>query len=290
MKLSCLFQKYRLKRLRGASFHTINQYNVTMRLFSEFLGHIPTTGDLVDSVVSEFCWSRVEAGRSPATAEKNGSNLCALWRFACRQGLVEKWPDVSLPTEPERTPIAWMQDELHRLFKACQDERGYYGDVPRRDWWNVLHAILWDTGERIGAVRQIRTSLVSLSLNEGWITIPAESRKWKKRDKAWRLHPDSVLAIRRIYDPSRELLLPFPHDTGTLYNHYRKILKRAGLPHDRKHKFHCLRKSVGSYFEAAGGNATELLDHSSRSVTKAYLDPRIVQSIQASDLLFRPGA
>jgi integrase len=50
-----------------------------------------------------------------------------------------------------------------------------------------------------------------------------------------------------------------------------------------------MRRSVASHYEAAGGNATELLGHSSRSVTLAYLDPRIVPQQHAVDLLFRPG-
>lgn len=40
--------------------------------------------------------------------------------------------------------------------------------------------------------------------------------------------------------------------------------------------------------EAAGGNATELLGHSSRKVTRqSYLDPRITGPPAAVDLLFR---
>jgi hypothetical protein len=46
---------------------------------------------------------------------------------------------------------------------------------------------------------------------------------------------------------------------------------------------------VASHAEAAGMNATELLHHSTRKVTLAYLDPRIVKRPQAADVLFRPG-
>lgn len=77
---------------------------------------------------------------------------------------------------------------------------------------------------------------------------------------------------------------------ATIYNRYRKILEEAGLPTDRNHKFHCLRRSVASYFEAVGGDATKLLGHSTRRVTeKSYLDPTITETKHASDLLFRPN-
>jgi integrase len=63
----------------------------------------------------------------------------------------------------------------------------------------------------------------------------------------------------------------------------------AGLPDTREYKFHVLRKSVASHYEAAGGNATDLLKHSSRKVTLTYLDPRVVRPAAPVDLLFRPG-
>jgi hypothetical protein len=73
-----------------------------------------------------------------------------------------------------------------------------------------------------------------------------------------------------------------------LWPAYTEILKRAGLPHDRKSKFHRMRRTVASFFEAAGANATALLGHSARSVTEGYLDPRLVRTPQPSELLPRP--
>jgi len=286
VKLVDLFEEYRRRKLRGASHHTVNQFNVTLRAFSRFVEHEALLSDLDNDVVSEFCWSRVESGLSPATARKNGNNLCALWRYTCRNAMLTVWPDVDLPKEPERTPIAWTPEQLERLFAACDDELGDIAGVHAADWWHALHSVLWDTGERISAVMSAKWC--DVDLESGWLTINAESRKGKSRDKSWQLHADTTETLSKIKSPERKLIFPFPYTT--LYYRYSRLLKRAGLPHDRKHKFHCLRKSVGSYFEAAGGNATELLDHSSRQVTRAYLDPRIVKPKQASDVLFRIAA
>ena len=65
-----------------------------------------------------------------------------------------------------------------------------------------------------------------------------------------------------------------------------RIMLAAGLPHSRAYKFHIFRKSVASHAEAAGGNATELLGHSARSVTLRYIDRRIAPERHASDYLF----
>ena len=83
-------------------------------------------------------------------------------------------------------------------------------------------------------------------------------------------------------------IFPWPFCPTHIYYHYKRILRRAGLPTDRDCHFHRIRKSVASWYEAAGGNVTELLDHSARRVTRAYLDPRIVTHQQAADVLFRP--
>jgi hypothetical protein len=52
-----------------------------------------------------------------------------------------------------------------------------------------------------------------------------------------------------------------------------------------------MRKSSASHYEAAlPGAATEMLGHSSRKITKAYLDPRLTAAAQPADVLFVPGA
>jgi integrase len=80
-----------------------------------------------------------------------------------------------------------------------------------------------------------------------------------------------------------------PYYGGYLWHKFGQVLARAGLPTDAKSKFHRIRRTVASYYEAAGGNATELLGHSSRKVTTAYLDKRVVQAPQAIDRLWRLG-
>lgn len=161
-------------------------------------------------------------------------------------------------------------------------------NVPARLWWHALHAVLWDTGERITAVFRLEWSTVDL--DSGHVRCPAENRKGGRADRVYRLHPDTVTALQAIYRERNTRVFPWPYTSTYLWRKYGNLLERAGLPSDRAHKFHCVRKSVASYFEAAGGNATELLGHSSRRVTRRYLDPRVVSPPQASDVLFRPEA
>lgn len=121
--------------------------------------------------------------------------------------------------------------------------------------------------------------------------IPAELRKGKKRDRLYKLATDTVEALRAMQMPElgRRKIWPWPYNRTYLWSRYKRLLESAGLPSGRTRKFHCIRRSVASHFEAAGGNATELLGHSTRSVTLAYLDPRIIPREHAIDRLFRPG-
>ena len=174
--------------------------------------------------------------------------------------------------------------EVERLLASCKQEPGSIAGVAASDWWVGIHLVIWDTGERIGAVTELRWS--DLDLEERWLCIRAETRKGKKRGRMHRLNAGTVAHLRGMIEPKRQMLFPQPwkHNTS-LYSRYSRILRRAGLPTDQRSKFHRMRRTVASYFKAAGGDATELLDHTSRRVTQAYLDPRIIKETQASDLL-----
>ncbi len=97
---------------------------------------------------------------------------------------------------------------------------------------------------------------------------------------------EAVEALRKLLATNGPVF-PWPYSSSTLWLRFTAILRTAGLPHDAKRKFHCIRKTVTSYAEARGGNATAMLRHSKRAATEAYLDPRVVTRQQPADVLFR---
>jgi integrase len=152
-------------------------------------------------------------------------------------------------------------------------------------WWSALFSCLWDTGERIAAMMDLRWDGVDL---EGLtVFLPAEVRKGGHTDRIYPIAEETAQLLHRLPREYRPFF--WPYDNGTLYNRLTKMLMKGGLPADRRSKFHRIRRSTASHYEAAGGNATELLGHTSRTVTRGYLDPRIVKTASAVDLLFRPG-
>jgi integrase len=287
--LSAIYRDlYEPKKLAFSAQSTKSQYRITLAKLAEFLGREPTLDDLTDATVTAFMAWRIAAGRAARTGNKGRDNLCAIWRFAARKGLIDRWPDVDAAIEPERIPKAWMPGEIDRLFTSARQELGHIGGLPIQasDWWIALLSVLWDTGERIGAAVQVEWTEVDL--HEGWITIRAETRKGHRREMIHKLHPETIERLKEI-KRGRGKVFPWPFSYTYLWNRLNRILERADLPTDRMSKFHRVRKSVASHGEAAGINATQLLGHSGRRVTERYLDTRIVKKPQAADVLFRPG-
>lgn len=261
------------KRQNRTCAATAHQYKVQLKWLAEFVGHEPTLDDLTDDVLDGFLVHRAEKVAAP-TANKAYWCIVALWRRAYDLGMVAQRPTVQPLVEPDPMPFAWFVHELQAILRTCSVVPGKIDDVPARIWWPSLHWTIWSTGERIGAILKVEVS--HLDLSRGELLVPAHIRKGRRKPRLYPLLRPAIDLLRQMYDPSRKLLFPFPYDISTLYNRYRRILKAAGLPADRKCKFHKIRRSVASYLEAAGGNATDWLDHSGRRVTRrSYLDQRI---------------
>lgn len=277
--------KYFPTNAKIRSDQTKHQYAFAINNLSESLGREPTLQDLTDDNIAAMMLFLVRKNLAPRTINERRGRIHTFWLWLAKRGYVSTWPTTAKLIEPERTPRAWTREQLAAVFAAGDRERIIIAGVPGPLWWKSLHYGLWDTGERITALMNCEWK----HLDGEWLTVPAEIRKGRKKDMVYRLDAETVAAIAEIRKPERTKIWPWPYCTSYLWIRYKIIRKRAGLPTDRRSAFHRLRKSVASHFEAAGGNATELFGHSSRSVTRAYLDPTIVKPKQAIDLLFRPA-
>lgn len=276
---------YERLKLGRASKHCKYQYVLNIKRLGRHLGRAPLVSDLTDVNITTVCQAILDAGNSPATANKVRAQFMALAGEAKNQGLLATLPRMQKLREYARIPTAWTEAQIRRLFASCRIEQGKMGSVSAASWWLALHYVLWDTGVRIGALLQVKWG--QLDLDRPTILVLAEQQK-DDADQVFFLRPRSVAALRAIVRPERKLVFDYDCTRETLYNRYKGILTRAGLPTTRRDKFHRMRRSVASHYEAAGGNATELLGHSSRRITRAYLDPTIVKQRQASDVLFEP--
>lgn len=279
-------EKYEPLALRSRRPNTKRLYRTTLRMFSLYLNRRARIIDLNDATVSGFAAWRLGNGLSKRSVNKDLFNLLAIWRWAHKKGYVKNWPDVELERPPLRVPVALTRDELTSVLEAIRVETEYVGDIAGSVFWLALFLVIWNTGERIGAVMALTWDRTDLK--RGWVRFIAEDRKGATADNALPLASYTIEALKAI-KRNEGLVFRWPYSATHIYYRFGKIMERAGLPNTGLYKFHVLRKSVASHYEAAGGNATELLGHTSRKVTRAYLDPRICKTVSAKDLLFKPG-
>ena len=130
MLLTTLFSDhYRPLRLRGRSINTARLYGCTIRSFGKWLGYPPTIDDLTDLTLSRVLEQRA-ATVSPYTAEKERTQLTALWRLAADRRIVPDRPCVPPAPLPERIPQAWSIEQLQSLMRAAAATRGTVGGLP----------------------------------------------------------------------------------------------------------------------------------------------------------------
>lgn len=197
--------------------------------------------------------------------------MLAIWRFAHDRGLVPTRPTISPTVLPERVPTAWTIEQVKKLMVVAEVSPGKVGNVPARLWWPALLLLLWETGERIGAALGAKW----VDFNPPHLLIRAEARKGRRKDRLYVLTDDLCELLTAAHDPTSDAVLAWPLTPTYLYRRLHRLLKRAGMDGKRV-AFHQIRRSVATAFAAAGGNATELLDHANPKTTKAYLDPRLM--------------
>lgn len=289
-KLTRLFDEYyKPLMLRGGSAKTAGLHLMAVSHLGRFLGRDATVADLNDDTLARYAAWRRSNERCAATVNGELRKLLAQWRFICRRGIVRHWPTVDQEKEPKRVPVAWTQDDLDRIFAACDKISGMVGSIPARVFWTSLFLIIWDTAERIGAV--MLCEVQHLDLKDRWLTIPAEIRKGGCDERVMRIAPDTAdwLKIMLRFHRGSGRLFPWPYSKTYIWYVWKKILESAELPADRRSMFHRIRRSSASHFKAAGEDAVELLGHKDPRTSRGYFDPRIVRGVQAADVLFRPG-
>lgn len=260
--------------IKGISDRTIRLYELTIAAYGRDLGRAPTTGDLSQLEVAKFLAQRLRE-RAAGTAAKDRSQLRALWQF-CWDHQVEgtkSGPTVRRIVVPERTPECWLTAEMRRLIAAGSAENGEVAGVPAGKFWRGVLLTAYDTGERVTPILELKWD----DVRDGFVIFRAESRKNRRRDIDRAISPETAQAIAEIAEPRRARVFPWDKTISTLYTSMNRILRRAGLPANRWSKFHRIRKTTASYYEAAGGSAQRLLDHTSPVVTRRYLDPRVVR-------------
>ncbi len=270
--------------LRIRCKHTKDQYRYSIKNLSTFLRRDATLADLSDDNVTGMMRMLLDKGLDPHTVNGRKERINALWTWIAKRGDMglSKFPTVQNLPEPHRIPRAWSESDLADLYEAAGKLDGFVGRVPSSIWWSACLWLCWNTGERIGAILRAEWDHLDHSI----LSLPFAIRKGGVKEAAYELWPETIAALKDVRRYAADnLLLPFPYSEPTLYHRMAKLLRKAGLPVTRYTRFQKIRRTFATQLHKKGGDATNAMQHSSESTTRAhYLDP-FHQINQPQDLL-----
>jgi integrase len=178
--------------------------------------------------------------------------------------------------------------EFSAILQVAEKISGTVGGISANLWWPSILCADWESGLRIEAMLSIERE--DMLLNQGGFFARAENQKDKEAD--W--YPLSTRTMEMICAIRNHGHRIWPSDVtvGTLWDRFRKMLETASVysPRGAGMAFHRIRRSTASYIAAQHGieAAQKKLGHSSSSVTKTYLDPRIYRPEKNNDLVPAP--
>lgn len=277
-----------LKEHLDFSPSTASYYLTGVTQLDQWRGQAVALVELSSDLMLDFMRALGEA-HPPATVNTRRGAIMTLWRSAADKGLCAPPPRVARRRVPRRDPVAWCLDEVGRLFAACDQVRGDWEGLPRSLAWKIALSLFWDSACRLDAVWLARVADVSLE-RATWY-VPAEHVKGQVADKVYALHGDTVALIRASLAAERERLFPFPFGRRQIWPHWKRILADAGLPQDRYHLFHCIRRTAESYAALDRGEewAAAAVGHTVDVARRSYISKRIVTGHRLIDALPRPA-
>lgn len=266
-----------LKVERGASPHTIRNYNKDLHILKESLdGKGWPEAGLLD--LRKFVADQRTKGLSKVTIARRVATVRSFLRFLHREGYLKINPAAGLlrPKPDRRLPAFLTVEEAARLVEAPEGE----GFIPKRD--RALLETLYSTGLRV-------SELVGLKLNDvdfigGTLKVVGKGRKERLvpvgsfcsqaiREYLKALEPQDEFSQEPLFQSQRsgEKHLKFPLTDRSV----RRILNRylAQVAIAQRISPHALRHSFATHLLDRGADlrsVQELLGHSSLTTTQIY--------------------
>ena len=261
-------------------------YLMAIRSLSQYVGRPATIDDLSEEVLIAWINWRLSHA-APKTVRRQRGELLALWRFAYRRRVCScPCGDIPVVVVRRPVPVAWSPEEVRALVAAAATLPGHIRgtQIAQGDWWVSLLLFLYATGARISAALAVAPS--HLDTARGFVQLRPETAK-TGMGQVLRLPQYVVDAVSRIYDPRASRVWVCPYHRHWLFGTLGRICRLAGLPADRGHKFHCLRRTHATMVAAFGSLdlAQRDLGHTSPAMTWRYIDPRFLGGPTAADVL-----
>lgn len=277
MDLASLLSLYRLHRPQLQD-STAETYRYAIVALEKHLGRTPTVNDLTEPIILTYL-SRRLGEAAEWTCKRELGSLMLLWRFAWKKKLTQTDPrDADMPTvRLKQAPATAMTlDEFRAVLDSCRFERAKIAGtaIQKSLWWQSLLTAAYYSAARISAL--LATTWGDLDMDAGWLLLSADTAK-TGIGQYCRL-PEESLTLTEKLGKTSCMIWPQPYNRRWLWQSMRRIVKRAGLPDDRRYRFHAIRRTAATLAVANGSleQARVLLGHTTQRMTARYIDPRIV--------------
>ena len=265
---------------------TVELYESSLDRFRDFLGHDPTLDDLSDATVGKWLkWRAVTPhGKRrpvrPASVAKDSTQVKSIWTYCAKKRLKRsdgndiEFPDYRNPVVPMPVPKAFTADELAQILAAARHRRGRISGKPAAWYWMTKVRALYQTGERIGAVLELRWREVDLARHT--LTFLAHTRKGRRETLTQPITPRLCELLAPQQEAPGERVWPWLDARAklSLYGSWRLLLQSAKVPYK---PFHSIRKSTASYLKLGGVSAKKQLGHATDGIAEMhYYDEEIV--------------
>jgi len=289
--LSELFDRYFLPvylRSTMADPKTIAEYRTAIRLWCKFVWDPPLR--LIDNAacaafVFEDLNRENEKPISPNTVRKHLTHLQMVLHAAGPQTKQYPWaasqyglfgddpfgrpktsPWFIKPPEREKPAEDGLTlDEIGRLLDVCPTAiKPAIPECPAPLWWRMLLLFGYNTGLRRGSLLALRRSWIQPFADAGLLSLPGRASK-KKLPKLIYVNPEAMAALEQM--PTGDLVFPWTESMASFNRYRRQLWEAAEVP--PAHKFHGLRKAIGSELYAIDPKAAQLqLGHQSERTTR----------------------
>lgn len=285
-------QKYRRRHLNLGD-KALHQLCVVVRLLEKSMARTVHTTELSSDLVFEFAAWLKDNGRAARTISGRVASLLTIWREARRCKLAPDLPEnEDLPTiaVPKRVPRAWEMSDFERLVRAAAEAKGNMKgtQIPARVWWTSMFLFMFDTGTRRGAALAVKPA--DIDLRKRLVRLEVESAKTKVEQYV-AISAQTCSWIEELLKHRFDQAWPLQMCESSLYYQFKKILRAAGLPEDRRNLFHKIRRTNATYTAVCGSldQAQQSLGHESPRMTlQSYIDPTIYRPTSPADILPRP--
>ncbi len=275
-----------LQAERGASPHTLRNYEADLRQFLGFLrsaheGSLPAPSEIDAYAVRSFLAARAGQGDAKSSIGRKLATVRSLFKYLGREGVIEQSPAATVvtPKKDQRLPRVLSADDAARLMDHPDRTQ------PRSPRDQAILEVLYSAGVRVAEL--VGLNVEDVDLEAGTATVMGKGRK----ERVVLLGGKAIVALRVYLGKTGTKEGPlFRNSRGgrlTTRSVERIVTAQCrALPNFPAMTPHTLRHSFATHLLDGGADLRaiqEMLGHASLSTTQRYTHVAMDRMMEAYD-------